>query len=160
MEAWAPFFTAQLAASATLAGLLFVGVSLNLARILANASLPNRALAGFYLLLAILVISSMMLLPGQSIAIAGVEILAATLLLWGAVTRLDIAALRRSEPMHRHYFVRHFLSFQVAVIPYLIGSVVLLTKGSVGLYWVAAAMVLSLVTAFLEAWIMLVEINR
>ena len=65
MPGWETFFTAQVAASATLVGLLFVGVSLNLAKILANAGLPNRALAGFYLLLAILIVSSLMLLPAQ-----------------------------------------------------------------------------------------------
>jgi hypothetical protein len=160
MPGWEAFFTAQVAASATLAGLLFVGVSLNLAKILSNSSLPNRALAGFCLLLAILLISSLMLLPGQSGAQAGAEALAIGLLLWSVVTRLDISAWRRSETQYRHHFVRNFFLYQTAVIPYLIGGVILLTGGSSGLYWVAAAIILSLLAAFFEAWVLLVEINR
>ena len=46
MPGWETFFTAQVAASATLVGLLFVGVSLNLKMILSNDGLPDRALAG------------------------------------------------------------------------------------------------------------------
>jgi hypothetical protein len=160
LSGWSAFFTAQLAASATLAGLLFVGLSLNLVKILANRSLPNRALAGFCVLLAILLVSSLVLLPGQSLGLLGAEILAVGLLLWGVVTFLDLNALRRSQSEHRRHFVRHLLCFQVAAAPYLIGGVVLLTGAPAGLYWVAAAVILSLVATFLEAWVLLVEINR
>ncbi|HTP91465.1 MAG TPA: hypothetical protein VMJ52_07010 [Xanthobacteraceae bacterium] len=51
MSGWETFFAAQMAASATLAGLLFVGGSFNLTKILSSPALPDRALAGFYLLL-------------------------------------------------------------------------------------------------------------
>jgi hypothetical protein len=160
LSGWNAFFTAQLAASATLAGLLFVGLSLNLAKIIANRSLPNRALAGFCMLLAILVVSSLVLLPGQTLTMLGAEILAVGLALWGMVTRLDLGALRRSQSEHRRHFVRHFFFFQVAAVPYLIGGAVLLTQTISGLYWIAAAVILSLVATFFEAWVLLVEINR
>jgi hypothetical protein len=71
MPRWEAFFAAQLAAAATLAGLLFVGVSLNLTKILANPSLPGRALSGFYLLLANLIVASLMLMPDQPRAAIG-----------------------------------------------------------------------------------------
>jgi hypothetical protein len=40
---WSAFFSAEVAASAALAGLLFVSISINLAQILANPNLPPRA---------------------------------------------------------------------------------------------------------------------
>jgi hypothetical protein len=160
MAPWETFFAAQLAAAATLAGLLFVGVSLNLAKILANPSLPGRALSGFYLLLANVIIASLMLVPEQPRTAFGLEILLAGLALWGMITRLDVVAIRRSEAEYRRYFVRHFFLFQVAVIPYLVGGVLVLAGVSGGLYWVAASMVLSLFVASTEAWVLLVEINR
>lgn len=43
LAAWQPFFAAQLGAGAALLGLLFVGLSLNLSRILANPPLPLHA---------------------------------------------------------------------------------------------------------------------
>jgi modulator of FtsH protease len=160
LSEWDAFFTAQMAASATLAGLLFVGLSLNLSKILADRSLPHRALANFCGLLAILVVSSLVLLPGQSLLVLGTEILVAGLALWAIITWLDVAALRRSDRTYRKHFIQHFFLFQLAAVPYLIGGGVLLTRTSAGLYWVAAAVMLSLVATFFEAWIMLVEINR
>jgi hypothetical protein len=160
MARWETFFTAQVGAAATLAGLLFVGVSLNLTKILANPSLPGRALAGFYLLLANLIVASLMLLPDQPRTAIGLEILLIALALWGMVSRLDIGAIRRSEAQYRRYFVRHFFTFQLAVIPYVVGGVTVLAGVQGALYWVAAAMVISLFVASTEAWVLLVEINR
>src|ERR1700683_1533033 len=160
MARWETFFTAKLAAAATLAGVLLLGVSLNLAKILANPSLPGRALSGFYLLLANVIVASLMLVPEQPATAIGLEILCAGLALWGMISRLDIIAIRRSMAEYRRYFVRHFFMFQLAVIPYLVGGVMVLAGVHGGLYWVAAAMVISLFVASTEAWVLLVEINR
>lgn len=98
MSDWATFFAAQVAA-ATLSGLLFVGGSLNLAKSLSSAALPDRALAGFYLLLANLVLSSLMLLPGQPLNLIGVVILA-------GVTWRALLAWRRHGVLVGHGFRR------------------------------------------------------
>jgi modulator of FtsH protease len=160
MARWEAFFAAQLAAAATLAGLLFVGVSLNLTKILDNPSLPGRSLSGFYLLLANLIVASLMLVPDQPSTASGLEIPVIGLALWGMVSRLDVGAIRRSTAEYRRYFVRHFFMFQLAVIPYLVAGVLVLAGTHGGLYWLAAAMVISLFVASTEAWVLLVEINR
>jgi hypothetical protein len=160
MPGWETFFTAQVAASATLVGLLFVGVSLNLKTILENDGLPDRALAGFYLLLAILVLSSLMLVPGQPLRLIAAEVLAVGIVLWLTVTRLAIGSLRRSVAENRHYFVRHLISLQAAVLPYFVGGSLLLAGSQSGLYWIVAAIIVSLFVASFEAWVLLVEINR
>jgi hypothetical protein len=160
MPGWETFFTAQVAASATLVGLLFVGVSLNLKMILENDGLPDRALAGFYLLLAILVLSSLMLVPGQPLRLIAAEVLAVGIVLWLTVTRLAIGSLRRSVAENRHYFVRHLISLQAAVLPYFVGGSLLLAGSQSGLYWIVAAIIVSLFVASFEAWVLLVEINR
>jgi len=160
MAGWEAFFTAQLTAAATLAGLLFVGVSLNLPKILSNPSLPGRALSGFYLLLANLILASLMLVPEQPPVAIGLEIFLVGLVLWGVVSGLDVGAIRRSAKEYRSYFVRHFFMFQMAVIPYLVAGVMVLVGAHGGLYWLAAAMVISLFVASTEAWVLLVEINR
>jgi hypothetical protein len=51
---WTAFFRAQLGAAATLGGLVFVGLSLNLTKILSFPALPNRALLALGALLVIL----------------------------------------------------------------------------------------------------------
>src|ERR1700722_9964126 len=160
MARWEAFFAAQLAAAATLAGLLFVGVSLNLAKILGTRSLAGRALSGFYLLLANLIVASLMLIPDQPTTAIGLEILLVGLLLWGMISRLDVLAIRSSTAEYRRYFVRHFFLFQLAVIPYLVAGVLVLTGAHGGLYWLPRAMVISLFVASTEARFRLVEINR
>jgi len=79
---WAAFYTAQLGAAAALGGLVFVGLSLNLKKILSYAWLPVRALLELMVLMAILIISSFMLMPGQSPTALGIEIAAVGVLLF------------------------------------------------------------------------------
>ncbi len=160
MAGWETFFAALVSASATLAGLLFVGVSLNLTKILSNTGLPNRGQAGFFLFLGTLVIALLMLLPGQPERLAGLEVLIVGFLTWGRVTLLAVAGLRRVADDVRHYFIRHLVAFQLAALPYLIGGALLMAGFHSGLYWVAAATIFSLFTAAAEAWVLLVEINR
>ena len=100
-EAWANFFIAQCGASAALLGLLFVSVSLNLARILSFPQLPDRALVVLLLLFAVLVLSSLMLMPGQPIRAIGVEVLAIGAAICGLTSTLGIRSTRRAPAARR-----------------------------------------------------------
>ncbi|HYB02575.1 MAG TPA: hypothetical protein VED37_20280 [Ktedonobacteraceae bacterium] len=71
MNGWENFFIAEVGASAALLGLIFVGVSINLTRILSISGLPNRALLALIILLTILVISSLLLVPEQISTLKG-----------------------------------------------------------------------------------------
>ncbi len=55
---------------------------------------------------------------------------------------------------------RHSILFQVAVVPYMVGGILLVIGWSGAMYWVAAGVMLSVLMACLEAWVLLVEINR
>src|SRR5260370_13389520 len=76
MSGWNNFLIAQVGASAALAGLVFVGILINLTRILSTGSLPEYALQALVLLLAVLAISSLLLAP-QPLTAAGIELLLA-----------------------------------------------------------------------------------
>jgi hypothetical protein len=54
---WANFFVAEVGASAALTGLLVVAISINLARILSFAQLPERAAEGLITLVAAFVLA-------------------------------------------------------------------------------------------------------
>jgi hypothetical protein len=64
-EGWGELFLAEAGASAALGGLLFVAVSINLNRIIALRSLPGAALGAIVLLVAVLMVSTFALVPGQ-----------------------------------------------------------------------------------------------
>ena len=66
MSAWENFFVAEVGASAVLAGLVFVGLSINLDKIIAGSGLPGCALEALVAMMAVLVVSSLLLVPGQS----------------------------------------------------------------------------------------------
>jgi hypothetical protein len=61
--------------------------------------------------------------------------------------------------LRRHLVVRMVLG-QVATLPFVVAGVAVLSWGVGGLYWLVAAVVLSLVVAVLDAWVLLVEIQR
>ena len=161
MEGWENFFLGQLGASAALGGLLFVAISLNLEKITSVAGLADRALLALSLLLAILVASSVMLVPHQPDFVLGAEVL---------VVGIGVAALalikrphsldQAGSPSKAKPAVNTVL-LAIAVLPYFVGGV-LIAIGQLrsGLYFVAAAIILSFLKAVLDAWVLLVEINR
>lgn len=160
MADWSNFFFAQTGASAALTGLIFVAVSINLNRILSMPRLPNRALGALVVLLSILILSSLMLVPGQSITTVGTEVLAGGIVLWLMVTILDLRIRQATALPHRRAFTFNMLLTQIAVLPYIVAGISILTRATEGLYWLVPAFILSFIKAILDAWVLLVEINR
>ena len=158
---WETFFAAQVGASAALAGLVFVGVSLNLQKILSAAFLPMRALLALGLLVGVLVIASLFLMPGLTSGAAAAEALVLGGLVWLGGTVIEARGWRyAADGGSRTAYLANALLLQMATIPYLIGAALLFAGYSGGLYWLAAATILSIVKAVVDAWVLLVEINR
>lgn len=161
MNGWDNFFLGQVGASAALGGLLFVAISLNLGQIGSTQDLADRALLALSLLLAILVVSSLMLIPDQPRLLIGIEVLAVS------IAPIVLALSRRSRSSDRNEpgVAAKRLSNKIllvsALAPYLVGGT-LIVAGDLrtGLYFVAAAIVVSLIKAVLDAWVLLIEINR
>jgi hypothetical protein len=72
---WANFFVAEVGASAALAGLVVVAISINLSRILSFPQLPVRAAESLLMLVGALLLASLGLVPGQPLAMFGAEVL-------------------------------------------------------------------------------------
>ena len=157
---WIAFFTAQLGAAATLGGLVFVGLSLNLTKVLSFPALPNRALLALGVLLGILVVSSLILIPGQSTQLIGFEILVAGLFATAVAAWIEVRTLRSAPLQNRGKFLVNMIFLGLALVPYVVGGAQMLGGSLVGLYWVAAAVIVSFIKAIGDAWVLLVEINR
>lgn len=95
---WHDFFLAAAGASAALLGLLFVGVSINLAAIAADERLDLRARAGqaFTNLVFVLLISLIMLIPGNDARwlAVGLGVVAAVALLRVAINLIGLVRAR------------------------------------------------------------------
>jgi hypothetical protein len=157
---WDSLFLAEAGASAALAGLLFVALSINLDRILKGAGLPGRAGEAIMLLLAVLVVSTWALVPGQSSTVLGAELLGSGVAVWLIVVGIHVQAVRGHVAPSRSLLVRRIVLAQAAILPLLIGGVSLLLRAGGGLYWLVPGILLCLLVAVLDAWVLLVEILR
>jgi modulator of FtsH protease len=156
---WHDLFVGTTGASAALAGLVFVAVSINIERILKFAGLPERALETLMLLLSVLLVSIVGLIPGQSEVALGVELLVISLSIAAFIARLPTArGMTNDEPriwLWSRWGVRIF-----GTVPMSIGGISVIAGSGGGLYWVAAGIVFALVGAVANAWVLLVEILR
>jgi len=157
---WSNYFLATGGAAAALAGLIFVGVSLNLKQILSVNHLPGRALGSLILLINILLVSTFCLIPGQTLSQLGGDILIPVLITYTITLRNDIVMYRVLEQQYRGYFFQNLIATQVAMLPYFVACALLLAKSTEGFYWLVAAVTCSFVKSMLDAWVLLVEINR
>jgi modulator of FtsH protease len=101
MNGWENFFIAEVGASTTLTGLIFVRVSINLSKILAVPKLPNRALEALVIFLTGLVVSSLMLVPEQPLALMGSEIVVIGLITWISIIINDITVWKSATVDNR-----------------------------------------------------------
>jgi hypothetical protein len=158
LQAWHDFFIAEAGASAALAGLLFVAISINLTRILEFPSLPSRAVEALLALFSVLVVSSFALIPGQSLRAVGIEIGATGLALWLIQT---VAMLRMWKIGHpRSRSILRVLANQIPPLPFVIAGALLMAGHPHGMYWTVPGALLSLENGLFGAWILLVEIQR
>jgi modulator of FtsH protease len=160
MEGWHDFAVAQAGASAALAGLIFVGVSINLQELMRIPAVLLRAASALALLLSVLVISSLVLVPDQSVRTLGFELLGVGLASWGFVT---IASARSVRMIERQYLTNTLILLvmrQVATVPMLIGAILLIARHDAGMYWVLVTTIAVFVVTITEAWVILVEIMR
>jgi hypothetical protein len=162
MNDWQNFFVAEVGASAALLGLLFVSISINLSKILSFRALPNRAFGALLALLAVLVVSSLSLTPGQPMPIVGLEVMVIGVCAWAAITLFDVDVWRNTDKDadHRPRLIVLSAIDQVATLLYVVAGVVIFKNGVVGVYWLVPAFLFSFVKATMDAWVLLIEINR
>jgi len=164
-EAWETFAAANAGAAAALAGLVFVGVSINVAQIVQSKRLVGRGLEAFTLLTMVLLVSVLILVPDISTTGLGIGLLVVGLVVELVVCRqasqtvpwLGGEADPRTPPGSD--FIRVLLG-QAAALPVLIAGVTLLAESGGGLYWLVGALIFAYVAALVNAWVLLVEILR
>ena len=160
VDGWSEFFLAQAGAAAVLAGLVFVGVSINLEKILALASLPSRALGAITLLVAVLVQSSLVLVPDQSTTALGLEMLGVGLVVLLAVSAIQRDVYLKQEPQYRGRFKITIALGQSAVLAFVVAGAVVVAAGADGMYWTVPGVLITYLVSIAEAWVLLVEIQR
>jgi hypothetical protein len=157
---WTSFFSAETSASAALTGLLFVSTSINLQQILKHRQLTARAGKALSTLAAVLVFSTLCLVPGQSSRALGIEIILSGLILW------PVAAVGHIRSTHKNPYIDgvtrafHLVLAQGSILPMIAGAISLTLGRGGGFYWLVLGTLVSFVSALFDAWVLLIEINR
>lgn len=159
-EDWNDFFVASAGASAALAGLVFVAVSINIEWILKYPGLPVRALETLLLLLGALVVSILTLIPYEELHTLGIVLTTEGLLITVAVGILTLRGFNGPDTAKLSRMISRLLLVAIGTVPFAIGGMILVSGNSDGLYWISAGVVGATVGAVLNAWVLLVEIRR
>jgi hypothetical protein len=156
---WHDLFVAVAGASAALAGLVFVAVSINIERIIGYKGLPERALETLLYLVLVLLVSIVGLIPAQSHVALGVELLVLSVGIGGGITRLRTIQVDSGEVPFTWVLSRWTVR-AVAIVPLVVGGAGILVERGGGLYWIVAGIVFAIAGAVASAWVLLVEILR
>jgi hypothetical protein len=157
---WSNFLSAQVSASAALTGLLFVAISINLPQIISSPHLTPRAAKALVTLAGVLFAASLCLVPGQSLTALGWELILLGVVLCVPITVLQRGASRKNPYIDRAEQVLHWALAEASALPLIVCGVSLLALRGGGLYWLVASVIISFISALLDAWVLLIEIKR
>jgi modulator of FtsH protease len=160
IAAWEGFALALAGASAVLAGLVFVAVSINIDRILRTQGLPGRAGESVILLIATVCECAFVLVPHQPVTALAVELIVAGVLTCMVALAILVPALRRPSRQPRSWHATRAISIVACTIPIVLAGFSLLGWLPGGLYWLVGGVLLSIAYATTNAWVLLVEVVR
>lgn len=160
LDEWNTLLAVQAGAAATLTGLVFVAVSINLAKIIAFPGLPSRAAESVVQFLQVFFICTATLVPRQPTTTLGIELLAIAVFSWAMQITVQVRYARARSGHPRLWLIIRIVQTQLASIPLVVGGLCLLFGQPAGFYWLVPGFVFSFVAGVANAWVLLVEVVR
>jgi modulator of FtsH protease len=157
---WSTLLAVEAGAAATLTGLVFVALSVNLGKIVAFPGLPGRAAESILQFLEVFLISTLALVPRQSERTLAIEFIAVSFALWLAQIAGQFRYLKQRAGHPWSWFVNRAILSQIATVPFCVAGIALLVGSPGALYWLVPGCVFSFIAGGMSAWVLLVEIQR
>ena len=154
---WDNLWVAVSSAAAALTGLLFVAVSINLARIMAFPTLPGRAAEALIVMFSALVSALFGLMPQGHMSL-GIEWAATGALVIAIATTIQVRSRQKRSSEERPLF--RVLSAQGVAVVYVVGGGFAIAGSHDAPYWIVAGCIVALMAGVFDAWVLLVEILR
>ena len=155
-EVWHDLYVMLGGASAALAGLVFVGLSMHARAVAAD---PLHRMRGRNLtagIIYITLVSGLLLIPGQSTKLLGAELLAGGFLIGGLFAQ---PLVRFRGRLDRELTVRTILAITACVLSAVAG-ISLIARSGGGLYLLVPATILGVVMNVFGAWSLLLGLAR
>ena len=160
LHGWSDFFVAAAGAASALAGLVFVALSINLARIIELPGVSGRAAETIIVLAGALTLALVALIPGHSEASLSLAVLGVAGLSWLLPLSIQVRHIRLRAYHRRGLVALRLVLHQLATLPAIIAGLVMLGSNPGGMMWLALGIILSMLVAIFSAWVLLVEILR
>jgi hypothetical protein len=157
---WTDFSVGIMGAAATLVGLLFVAVSINLTHILSLKGLPARAAQTLLFLATPLFAALFLLVPGQSDRALAGEILLLAVVSGGAHVAFSTRSVQTDHDATRLWILNRIAPAAAITAGLVLTGATLLARSGGGLYWMVPVAVLAILFGITNAWVLLVEILR
>lgn len=159
-DRWTDFGVGVAGASAALAGLVFVAVSINLSEILKYRNLPGRAALTLFLFVTPLVVGVLLLVPGQPGAALGAELLAAGVVIGGSELVINQRSGRSDQETQLTWVLARLVPPIVSCGCLVLAGATLAAQAGGGLYWLVPSVLAAFFFGLINAWVLLVEILR
>jgi modulator of FtsH protease len=160
LEDWQTILSVQAESAATLTGLVFVAISINLMKIIVFPGLPSRAAESILQFLQVFFICTAAMVPGQSSTPIGTEILCIALFSWvmQLIAQVRYARLNTGHP--KLWLIIRLTQTQLASLPFFVAVACIFMGARSGLYWLVLGFVFSFIAGVANAWVLLVEVVR
>lgn len=158
-QSWSGFMSVAAGLAATLSGLVFLAVSINLQQVIRTPGIATLALESLTQLFGAMIIGLIALTPGQSSVMLGAEVTSLTCVLWLLQTRWQLSFLRQHHRPWR-WTANRFLRTQLACLPLFFAGVFLWSGRPSGFFWFVPGMPAAFIAGVTNAWVLLVTIVR
>ncbi len=156
-ELWQSLFDMVALAAVTLAGLLFVGLSINLRTVVDSPAHYARAREALIALTVLLTVAIFVLIPEQGRVALGIELFVLSAIVWGFTLRLQAETVHRLPPSRRLGWVKRLLGLDVATLGITLAGVGLVTGRLGGFLWLLPTILICLVWSTYNAWSLVVD---
>lgn len=150
-------YAAIAAAAAALAGLLFLALTVNLPRILPDASRVARAREALGGLLSLLVVAILVLIPGQSTTALGIDLAILAMVITTISVPLQIKTIRRLQSRRRIHWALRTVPYNVGTAAVAVSGISLIIDEGGGLYWLLVTVLIYFLWSTRNAWILVIE---
>jgi modulator of FtsH protease len=157
---WTDFLAVSATTAGALVGLVFVALSINLARIIALPGVSGRAAETIILLSGALAESIIALIPHLSSAQLGWALLVVAAVTWTAPVLIQLRTALKHAYYQRSLALVRAALHQLAAVPAVLAAACLITLHPGGMDWLALGAIASMLVAIFNAWVLLVEIMR